>query len=165
MHAYTGPQMHTPSCRRRVATHCLAVAVLLCAATPAWTQQATGSSENVRFEYAQVLRAEPVYQTLRATRMEQQCDGRTIPPASPPKGLSRIVGAVKDVLKPGEKTPEVEEGDCRIVPVEREFRRPIAYDVDYVYKGSKYRSRLPYDPGNRLKVRVSVTPFAGPATP
>ena len=36
-----------------------------------------------------------------------------------------------------------------MVPVEREFRRLIAYDVDYVYKGDKYRSRLPYDPGNR----------------
>ena len=41
-----------------------------------------------------------------------------------------------------------------MVPVEREFRRPIAYDVDYVYKGFKYRSRLavrsrqpPADPG------------------
>ena len=40
----------------------------------------------------------------------------------------------------------------------REFRRPIAYDVDYVYKGSKYRSRLPDDPGNRLRIRIGVTP-------
>jgi len=52
--------------------------------------------------------------------------------------------------------------DCRIVPVGREFRRPIAYDVDYVYKGTKYRSRLPEDPGNRLKIRVSITPWVGP---
>jgi uncharacterized protein YcfJ len=52
--------------------------------------------------------------------------------------------------------------DCRIVPVGREFRRPIAYDVDYVYRGTKYRSRLPEDPGNRLKVRVSITPWVGP---
>ena len=29
---------------------------------------------------------------------------------------------------------------------------PIAYDVDYMYKGMKYRSRLPDDPGNRLRV-------------
>ena len=46
-----------------------------------------------------------------------------------------------------------------MVPVVREFRRPIAYDVDYVYRGMKYRSRLPYDPGNRLRVRVSVIPY------
>jgi hypothetical protein len=48
---------------------------------------------------------------------------------------------------------------CRMVPVEREFRRPIAYDVDYVYKGFKYRSRLAEDPGNRLRIRVSVMPY------
>ena len=46
-----------------------------------------------------------------------------------------------------------------MVTVEREFRRPIAFDVDYMYKGMKYRSRLPHDPGNRLRIRVSVTPY------
>jgi len=53
--------------------------------------------------------------------------------------------------------------ECRIVEVGREFRRPIAYDVDYVYKGIKFRSRLPEDPGNRLKLRVSITPDVGQA--
>ena len=44
--------------------------------------------------------------------------------------------------------------------MQRQFRRPIAYDVDYVYRGMKYRSRLPYDPGNRLRVQVSILPVA-----
>ena len=43
-------------------------------------------------------------------------------------------------------------------PVAREYRRPIAYDVDYAYKGSKFRTRMARDPGNRLRVRVSITP-------
>ncbi len=107
--------------------------------------------ENVRTDYARVLRVEPVYQTLRATRMEHHCEGEA-------KGLTRIVGTVKDALTPG-KAEKPAEQDCRLVPVEREFKRPIAYDVDYVYKGSKYRSRLPRDPGSRLRVRVSVTPY------
>ena len=34
----------------------------------------------------------------------------------------------------------------------------VGYDVEYMYKGEKYVSRLPYDPGNRLRVRISVTP-------
>ncbi len=50
--------------------------------------------------------------------------------------------------------------NCRMVTVEREFRRPIAYDVDYIYKGTKYRNRLAEDPGNRLRIRVSVMPYA-----
>ena len=52
--------------------------------------------------------------------------------------------------------------NCEMVPVQREFRRPIAYDVDYVYRGLKYRSRLPYDPGNRLRVQVSIQPYVAP---
>jgi uncharacterized protein YcfJ len=98
-----------------------------------------------------VLRVEPVYQTLRATRMEHHCEGQE-------KRLTRIVGTVKDALTPG-KAEKPAEQDCRLVPIEREFKRPIAYDVDYVYKGSKYRSRLPRDPGSRLRIRVSVTPY------
>ena len=107
--------------------------------------------ENVRMDFAQVMRVQPVYQTLRATRMEPRCPGDT----TDAKGLSRIVGAVKGALA---RKPEPSPADCEMVPVAREFRRPIAYDVDYVYRGMKYRSRLPYDPGNRLRVRVSVMP-------
>ena len=108
--------------------------------------------ENVRMDVAQVMRVSPIYQTLRATRMEPRCaeakgDGH---------GLTKIVGAVKGALS--RQSPKPGSDECELVPVQREFRRPIAYDVDYVYRGMKYRSRLPYDPGNRLKVRVSVMP-------
>lgn len=107
--------------------------------------------ENVRLDYGRVLRAEPVYEARIETWLEQQCDdgGRKL--------LERIVGAVKDVfIKSGAQMPP----NCRQVPVEREFRRLVGYDVDYMYKGAKYRSRIPYDPGNRIKLRVSVAPYA-----
>ena len=116
--------------------------------------------ENVRMDVAQVMRVQPVYQTLRATRMEPRCPGDA--QEGNGKGLSRIVGAVKGALS---RKPEPQPGDCEMVPVVREFRRPIAYDVDYVYKGMKYRSRLPYDPGNRVRVRVSVMPYIPDRTP
>ncbi len=32
------------------------------------------------------------------------------------------------------------------------------YDVVYRYKGQKYATRMPYDPGRRLKVRVDIRP-------
>jgi uncharacterized protein YcfJ len=142
-------------------------------AMPAWAQNTVIQVENVRTEYAQVLHAEPVYQTLRATNMVERCEQSTPVAANgePRRGLSRVVGAVKDVLTPNPDKPasnDIEgttegEGNCRMVPVEREFRRPIAYDVDYVHKGVKYRSRLPFDPGNKIRVRVSVTPIVPPA--
>lgn len=122
--------------------------------------------ENVRLDYAQVLAVEPVYQTLRASRTEMRCEEIPAPkPAAPAEEgrWSRIVDSVKGVFV---QTPQPEprtgpaKPNCRMVPVDREFRRPIAYDVDYVYKGFKYRSRLAEDPGNRLRIRVSVMPYA-----
>ncbi len=137
-------------------------------AAPAAAQETVIQKENVRLEYAQVLRAEPVYQTLRATSMVERCEQSTLVESDDDgrRGLSRVVGAVKDVLTPGKAEDEAGGAaatGCRMVPVEREFRRPIAYDVDYVHKGVKYRSRLPFDPGNRMRVRVSVTPVVPPA--
>lgn len=136
-----------------------AVAVLWTAPVPAQQHTTVLQAENVRFDYAQVLRVTPVYQTLRATTVEQQCDpeeGKT------DSRLQRVLGTVREALG-RERDPKPSTGEnCRPVPVEREFRRPIAYDVDYVYKGNRFRSRLPEDPGNKLKVRVAVTPVVAP---
>src|SRR5690606_41668656 len=41
-------------------------------------------AENVRFDYAQVLRAEPIYQTLRATRTAQRRDAAPVLERRPP---------------------------------------------------------------------------------
>ena len=131
---------------------CLALAALSAQAQNTVIQQ-----ENVRYDYAQVLRVTPVYQTLTATRVEQRCE-----PAKADSRLSRAVGAIKDVLRREEAGNDT--GNCRPVPVEREFRRPIAYDVDYVYKGAKFRSRLAEDPGNRLRIRIAITPASPGAT-
>lgn len=163
--------------RNRTLSPLLSVAFLLVAsaAQPVRAQQTVIQVENVRTEYARVLRAQPVYQTLRATAMVEECEDG-VPPAEgeTKRGLARVVGAVKDALTPGSEDQDKDKADeaapaqpregCELVPTEREFRRPIAYDVDYVHHGVKYRSRMPYDPGNRLRVRVSVTPIVS-ATP
>lgn len=138
----------------------LALAGLL-ACAPARAQDAGTTvlqPENVRMDFAQVMRVQPIYQVLRATRMEPRC------PEKEKGGVDRIVGAVKGAVsrKPDPPDPQA---NCEMVPIVREFRRPIAYDVDYVYRGTKYRSRLPYDPGNRLRVRVSVLPYIPPRNP
>ncbi|MFP7721845.1 hypothetical protein [Lysobacter sp. A3-1-A15] len=131
---------------------------LVAAAAPSMAQQnSVIQAENVRFDYAHVLRVTPVYQTLTATRMEEQCDQSPLADVEDESRLSRVVDAVRDALGREQPIPE-HDPECRSVPVEREFRRPIAYDVDYVYKGAKFRSRLADDPGNRLRIRVSVSP-------
>jgi uncharacterized protein YcfJ len=35
------------------------------------------------------------------------------------------------------------------------------YEVTYEYAGREYVTRMPYDPGERIRVRVDVTPTAG----
>jgi uncharacterized protein YcfJ len=119
--------------------------------------------ENVRMDFAQVMRVQPIYQVLRATRMEPKCKDQKEDDEEG-TSVSKIVGAVKGAFA-GKPDPAPAEGECEMVPVVREFRRPIAYDVDYVYRGTKYRSRLPYDPGNKLRVRVSVVPYVPPRKP
>lgn len=135
-------------------------AALLWVAAGARAQDASAEvvipQENVRYDYAQVLSVDPVYQVLKTSRMEQVCDVVKKPGAS--NSLLRVVGAVKERLGGSAGTDDDEYENCRMQPVVREFRRPIAYDVDYVYKGSKFRTRTARDPGNRLRVRVSITP-------
>lgn len=43
--------------------------------------------------------------------------------------------------------------------VEQSYEERIdGYDVEYEYAGQRFRTRLPYDPGERMRVRVAVTP-------
>ncbi|MDO5506172.1 MAG: hypothetical protein Q4F49_07780 [Pseudoxanthomonas suwonensis] len=129
------------------------------AAVPVHAQDVLAVPENVRNEWGQVLRVDPVYQTLRANRVQEQCTTVRIPrEAEEERGIGgRLVDAMREVIGRAEPPQTVEQ--CREVPVQQEFHRPIAYDVEYVYKGDKYRSRLPHDPGHRIRLRVSVTPL------
>lgn len=136
------------------------VVACLAAAVPASAQQVRVLPvENVRVGYAQVLRVDPVYQTLRATAVEQDCTPADTAKAKPAGTLSRMAQAVKGVIsRDGHKSDDASQ-DCQPATVQRTFRTPIAYDVDYIYKGMKFRSRLATDPGNVLRVRVSVMPY------
>jgi uncharacterized protein YcfJ len=35
------------------------------------------------------------------------------------------------------------------------------YEVTYVYAGRRYMTEMPYDPGDRIRIRVDVTPTGG----
>ncbi|GAA0242386.1 glycine zipper 2TM domain-containing protein [Rhodanobacter caeni] len=55
-------------------------------------------------------------------------------------------------------TYETTQTRCRQVSTVSEQRRIVGYDVEYKYRGEVYVSRLNYDPGERLRVRVNVQP-------
>jgi uncharacterized protein YcfJ len=50
------------------------------------------------------------------------------------------------------------ERNCVMVQDAADERRIVAYDVQYRYRGDVYMSRLDYDPGERMRVRVSIAP-------
>lgn len=165
---------------------------LLAAAMPAVAQSGP-VDENVQYGYADVLRVDPVYETVRYREPREECreveververdggdpTGGTIVGAiiggvignQVGKGNGRraataagavIGGAIgHNVDKnngPG-RTRVATEQRCRVVDVEREERRIAGYDVEYRFKGDVFVSRLPYDPGNKLRVRVAVSP-------
>jgi uncharacterized protein YcfJ len=140
--------------------------------------------ENVSFGYAQVLRADEVVEVQRIRSTEERCDdveyrqsgkttGGTVIGAIVGAALGNQVGdgdgrkaaTVAGAVVGGaignniaRNRAEAEARGCRLVEVEREEPQVVGYDVEYMYKGEKYMSRLPYDPGNRLRIRVSVMP-------
>jgi len=47
---------------------------------------------------------------------------------------------------------------CQTRYTSREEERIDGYRVMYVYNGQKYATRMPHDPGRRLRIRVDVRP-------
>lgn len=87
--------------------------------------------------------------------------------AAPPPAGENVTYAYAQVLR---VTPVVElvrirvpgqrcdGARCRTVELERSERRTVAYDVEYLYKGETFMSRLARDPGSRLRIRVAISP-------
>ncbi|MDQ7073729.1 MAG: hypothetical protein Q9O24_00890 [Gammaproteobacteria bacterium] len=49
--------------------------------------------------------------------------------------------------------------ECRVVNRHHREKQIDGYLVHYRYKGENFETRLPYHPGDRMKVRISVTPI------
>ncbi len=68
-------------------------------------------------------------------------------------------GAIGNNVARGDGSSYVDsERRCHVVNDAPPERRVVAYDVQYRYRGDVFMSRLDYDPGDRLRVRVSVEP-------
>ena len=122
----------------RLAPLCLAVVLATALAAATASAQATA---NTSYGYAQVLRVEPVY------------------------AIDTVQAVDPDCLRPdkAKAPPARTAADCR--PHAVQVRRVVAFDVEYTYKGDTYMSRLRQDPGNRLRVRVTVVPDDDRASP
>lgn len=137
------------------------------------------SRDHVTYAYAEVLDSRPVYGYVEAAPAEECYE-------QPVQGGS-TAGTVLGAVVGGALGNQVGGGDgrraatlagaviggavgnsvaqdsevqarCRVVDGVNERRAIVGYDVEYRYRGEIFASRLPYDPGTRLRLRVSVAP-------
>ena len=138
----------------------LAAMLLMAAASGV---QARPAGENTVYAYAQVLRVTPVYAAAPPESFGH-CDGSPSRPdglernrldsARAPRERNHSLGRLPDtfVRAPG-------TSPCPATAIGMRLdRHLVGYDVEYEYKGDKFMSRMARDPGNRLRVRVSVAP-------
>jgi uncharacterized protein YcfJ len=161
--------------------------VLALAATGVAAQDVRRAADDAHYGWADVLRVDPVYGVARTEEPRQECYeqpvvhqasggsaagtmlgavvggvlGHTIG-----KGDGRTAATVAGAVAGGAVGNRASRGDayettqttCRDVSTVSEQRRVVGYDVEYRYRGEVYVSRLNYDPGERLRVRVNVAP-------
>lgn len=145
-------------------------------------------SDNVKYAWADVLRVDPLYEYAQISNPREECyeapgergpdnrAGGTVLGAivggvignTVGKGDGRraatVAGAVvggavgNNIARNNDQRYSSTETRCRVVNDRAQERRITGYDVQYRYRGDVYLSRLDYDPGERMRVRVSVTP-------
>ena len=70
-----------------------------------------------------------------------------------------IGGAIgNDAARRDDRYSSSTQTRCQMVNERYTERRIIGYDVQYRYRGDVYMSQLDYDPGERMRVRISVLP-------
>lgn len=148
-------------------------------------------SDNVRIATADVLRVDPVYDSVVVTRPREECYDSDVVERHDTRG-NNGAGTLIGAIVGGALGNQVGKGDgrkaatiagaliggaigndaarrddhyyreprrqCRIIEERYNEQRIVGYDVQYRYRGDVYMSRLDYDPGERMRVRVSVLP-------
>ncbi|MBE1159983.1 glycine zipper 2TM domain-containing protein [Dyella sp. 7MK23] len=144
--------------------------------------------DNAHYAWADVLRVDPVYGVTRTATPTQQCYDQQVVQQTPSnKGIGTVLGAVVggvlgstighgrgntaatvggavvggavgNSVASGGQTYSSTQTVCQPGTQVAEQRQIIGYDVEYRYHGDVYMSRLSYDPGERLRVRVNVSP-------
>jgi len=149
------------------------------------------TSANVSYGYATVISVNPAYDTSG----DVQCDdagyqrvpndttGSTIAGAIIGGAIGNAVGrrgdrgattavgvvagaAIGNSVAQNNNAGYYQQGACHPVDGQGQGHQ-IGFNVEYSYKGDVYVALMPYDPGNQVRVRVSVVPAEdnGPPPP
>ena len=146
------------------------------------------AEEPFHYDYATVLEAKPIIALVEHTRTHQECRpevvrykerrsnkgdklvgtilgaavGHALGHRSKHRGGATVAGAIignqmadngKVVVK------EHVEQRCRTIPTTWKEEQIVGYNVVYRYNGRTFESRLPYNPGDSMRIRVALTPI------
>lgn len=172
----------------------LLLVIALVGAAPATAQETFPPpvEESVNFAFADVLSAEPVFETIETTRPREQCFERRVTRderhndttagtivgaivggaigSRVGDGNGRRAATVAGAVIGGLAGREVDasnnpggrrttsQTECEIVDEVVEEQHISGYDVQYRYRGEVFVSRLSYDPGSKLRIRVAISP-------
>lgn len=118
---------------------------------PVSVEMSQQDGENVTYAYADVLRANPTYEIIEVVDSVAECG------ADLAQDDDDAAGDDAHVLTLGLAT-QPKRRECGNDTVLHEERRISGYDVEYRYRGQVYMSHMEYDPGNKLRIRISVAP-------
>src|SRR5690348_7517621 len=143
---------------------------------------------NVRYGWAEVLRVDPVYAPVPDPPPQQQCYPETVTRQDDNHTGGTVLGAIvggvlgntvgkgdgrkaatvagavaggaigNRVSAAHDRTYTTQQTVCHPVGNYAPQQQIVAYDVEYRFRGDVYMSRVPYDPGERLRVRMTVAP-------
>ncbi|MBB3046167.1 uncharacterized protein YcfJ [Litorivivens lipolytica] len=149
---------------------------------------ASAHADHERSDYAKVTSAVPVYEQVSREVPSRHCWEETVHYESRRSTAAPLVGAIIGGLighhvsahddaplgtflgagvgaAIGSHTQRERRGDhyhveerCETTYETQWHEEIVGYDVTYRYHGRNYKTRLPYDPGKRIRINVSVTP-------
>ena len=121
-------------------------------------------------DFAEVVHVEPIRRQVRVSEPVRECwqETRAIsdgPFSSNHVGGTLLGGAIGhkvSVDRAQQRDDELRSYErCDVRYRDSFVERTDGYDVTYEYAGREYMTRMPYDPGDRIRVRVDVTPTEG----
>lgn len=156
----------------------LALPFLAWAGAPADAPAPSAPPYNAHYAWADVLRVDPIYEVVSlapacgggalAAAADQTAAASRAAPGHVPVASDAVHGTQAPATRPAVATApaasDVQRELAGAMPTVdctasgQQQRRVSGYEVEYRYRGEIYRSQLDYDPGERLRVRVSVSP-------
>ena len=118
----------------------------------AWSPGGLASAEQYQ-TFAPVLDVTPVYETRYEPVSEKVCTG----PDATARELGEIAPSIGEDIRRQTRLWQQQQR-CRIVTSQRARRHITGYRVTYRYGGETETTVLPYDPGEQMRVNVSLSP-------